>query len=431
MGASEGGDSADMNSHLPFLSSVIAWGIFALIAWFAWDMRSILKSSQRKNQLSIDGRWRDLENYFERAEGTRRPFVWFHQKYLLPGNIETQYALFLYKQGRLEEALTKVEQAIQQIERKPWIFRSIHCSATFKTLCGSLKTRTLILTGLGRYDEARGAAAELQKLTGPHYKPNAALALLEYYCGHLDEALALAQVVPPEDTQYDAMCGLASLAYAAKGEFDEAIRALSYEPSDITKFYSAAGLETVSATPDGARLIELQRKKHAGVFQPARLLFSAQVYIAWGKFEDADRALDQAEKFLGPELGLQMSYCRHRACCLAGQGKSKEAENYIERMRAIARELPKRSLVWEKHFAAGRSYLYLRRFNDALAELIEAQRSVLHPIERHSTAYWIARTHDAAGNKRDANAYYQIVVSDTIPSWMRKHAAETLDRSGA
>src|SRR5689334_21881856 len=116
MGALVGGDAVDVNLNLSFLSSVIVLGIFVPIAWFAWDMRSILKSGQRKNQLSIDGRWRELENYFERAEGTRRPFVWFHQKYLLPGNIETQYALFLYKRGRLEEALAKVEQAMQQIE---------------------------------------------------------------------------------------------------------------------------------------------------------------------------------------------------------------------------------------------------------------------------------------------------------------------------
>ncbi|MEY2467065.1 MAG: hypothetical protein QOD03_1586, partial [Verrucomicrobiota bacterium] len=112
-----------MNSNLPYLSSVIVGVSVALMSWFVWDMRSILKAGQRKYQLSIDGHWRDLENYFERAAKTRRPFVWLHQKYLLPGNLETQYALFLYKQGRLEESLTKVDQAIRQIESKPWIFR--------------------------------------------------------------------------------------------------------------------------------------------------------------------------------------------------------------------------------------------------------------------------------------------------------------------
>jgi tetratricopeptide (TPR) repeat protein len=178
--------------------------------------------------------------------------------------------------------------------------------------------------------------------------------------------------------------------------------------------------------PEGAKVLALQQKKVAGIFPPVRLIMLAQVYVAREDFENAERALDQAEKSMGPEPGLQMSYCRHRACCLAGQGKIKEAENYIERMRAITRELPKRSLLWEAHFTAGRVYLYLGRFNDALAEFIEAQRSVLHPIEKHVTAYWIARTHEAAGNHREANPYYQLVAADPIPSWMRKQAAEAL-----
>ncbi|MEY2465784.1 MAG: hypothetical protein QOD03_305, partial [Verrucomicrobiota bacterium] len=255
-----------------------------------------------------------------------------------------------------------------------------------------------------------------------------ALALLEYYCGHLDEALAQAQAVPAGDAQYDSMRSLMALAYCMKGDFEKALQALSFEPADASKFYSPSGLKTLSESPEGAKLIALQRIKLAGVFPPARLILLAQVYVALEDFENADRALDQAEKSLGPEPGLQMSYCRRRACSLAGQGKSKETENYIERMRAIVRERPKRSMLWETHFATGRSYLYLRRFNDALAELTEAQRSALHPIERHATVYLIARTHEAAGNQREANAYYQIVVADSIPSQMREQAAEALAR---
>jgi cytochrome c-type biogenesis protein CcmH/NrfG len=47
------------------------------------------------------------------------------------------------------------------------------------------------------------------------------------------------------------------------------------------------------------------------------LILLAQVYLSLEDFENADRALDQAEKSLGPEPGLQMSYCRQRACSLA------------------------------------------------------------------------------------------------------------------
>jgi hypothetical protein len=72
--------------------------------------------------------------------------------------------------------------------------------------------------------------------------------------------------------------------------------------------------------------------------------------------------------------------------------------------------------------------LYLRRFSDALAEFNEAQRSVLHPLEKHATAYWIARTYDAAGEPHAAIPYYQTVVADTIPSRLRKQALEALAR---
>ncbi len=412
---------------LTIIYLILSFVAIGVLAWFASDMRSILKSGQRKNELSIEGRWGELEQHFERASKTYRPFVWLHQHYLLPGKVSAQHALFLYKQGRPEEALMKVDQAIRQIECKPRIFRSIHRSATFTTLCSSLRARILILTGLGRYGEAREVAAQLQQLTGSS-GPNAALALLEFYCGHLDEALAMAQPVPPGDKQYDTMRAVTVLALCMKGEFDLAIRALMYEPSDISTFYSPAGLKAVSESPEGTKLIELQRRKLAGVFQPARLILLAQVYIAKEEFENADRALDQAEKSLGPEPGIQTSYCRHRACSLAAQGKVTEAENYIERMRTIVQQLPKRSLLWETHFATGQSYLHLRRFNDGLTELIGAQRSVLHPIEKHATAYWIARAHEATGNRNEAIHYYQIVAADTIPSWLRKQAAESLVR---
>lgn len=413
--------------YLTVICLILAFVAVGVLAWFAADMRFILKSSQRKNQLSIEGRWGELDQYFERASKTYRPFVWLHRHCLLPGAVLGQYALFLFNQGRLDEALANVNQAIRQIESKPRIFRSIHRFETFRILCSALRARTLILTGLGRYGEARENDARLQQLTGSK-APNAASALLEFYCGHLDEALAQALAVPPGDKQYDPMRAVTVLALCMKGEFDKSIQALVYEPGDISKFYSPAGLKVMNESSEGPKLIELQRRKLAGVFQPARLILLAQVYIAKEEFENADCALDQAEKSLGPEPGIQASYCRHRACSLAAQGKATEAETYIERMRTIVKQLPKRSLLWETHFAAGQSYLYLGRFNDALTELIKAQQSVLHPVEKHSTAYWIARAHEAAGNRNEAIPYYQLVAADTIPSWMRKLATESLTR---
>src|SRR5580692_7677891 len=105
-----------MNSLAHFIS-VVQLGylvIGGVVAWFAADMRSILRSMQRKNQLAIEGRWAELEQHLDRASNTRRPFAWFHLRYLLPGSNAAQFALFLHDQGRLEQALTKVDQAIKQ-----------------------------------------------------------------------------------------------------------------------------------------------------------------------------------------------------------------------------------------------------------------------------------------------------------------------------
>ena len=417
-----------MNSHFDFFSlqNLVPFTVIVVAGWFWLDMRSITLSLQRKNQLAIEGRWKDLEDHHKATAKAYRPFVWFYRRFLMPGNNTAQYALFLHNQGRAEEALAQVNEAIRQINGKPRIFQDFCRSGNFKTLCACLRTKTLILAGLGAYDEAREAAAQFDRLTGSSGRPNTSLALLEYYCGHLDEALALAQTVPAGDPQYETNRDITSLVFCTKGEFDRAIEALEYQPGDISKFYSPDGLKTVRGTAEGAKLIELQNKKRAGVFQPARLLHLAQVHLAREDFESADRALNEAEKLLSRNRVVMAAYHGRRACCLAGQGKTAEAESSLERLREIVKELPKRSLLWETHFAACRSYFHLGRFNEALAELAEAERLALHPIEKHITAYWLGRTHEAAGNRREAARYYQAVVADAIPSWMGKKAAEAI-----
>jgi tetratricopeptide (TPR) repeat protein len=286
----------------------------------------------------------------------------------------------------------------------------------------------MILTEFGRYGEARAVAAQLQQLKGLGRGPNPALALLEYQCGHLDEALAEAQAVPPTDPKYEIMRGITALAHSTKGDFDQAIQALMCEPGVIGRSYPSIDIEKAIRTTAGAKLIELERMKLAGVFPPFRLLMRASVYLAREDFESANGVLDQAEIVMGPEPGIQALYCHHHACSLADQGKTDEVENYLERLCAIVRQLPKRSLLWESHFAAGRSYLQLGRPGAALVELIAAQQFTLHLLEKHTTAYWIARAHEAAGDWPKAMPFYQIVAADPIPSWMRKKPAEALNR---
>ena len=208
---------------------------------------------------------------------------------------------------------------------------------------------------------------------------------MEYYCGHLDEALRFAHSVSPGDTGYDSMRSVSAIAHCMKGEFAEAIQSLLYEPGDTSKFYSPKELEAIKSFPAGAKLIELQDKKLASVFQPARLLLLAHVLLAQDDVENAVHALDYAEKLLGPMEAIQASYCQYRAWSLAAQGKASEAETYLDRVRAIVQQLPKRSMRWEAHSVAGRVYLYLGRLDKALVESMEAQRAVLHPSERHTT----------------------------------------------
>jgi tetratricopeptide (TPR) repeat protein len=417
-----------MNLLSNLLSWPVALPIVVGLLWFSLDMRSLLESGKRKHQLSIDGKWKELDAYFVRAERTCRPFAWLHQRYLSPGNIETQYASFLFKQGRFEEALAKVDQAIRRNKNKPAIFRSFHAGVTAVTLRGALRIRMLVLTSLGRYDESRAMASELDQLTAPRHLPNASLALLNLYCGRLDEAIAEAQVAAPEDSQYDSMRGVLANAYCYKGEFQKALESLSYQPADAFKFYSKEGLETLTQTPVGVELIALKRKKLARIYPPAQWLKRAHVYLAMEDFEKAGEALDEAAKSLGPEPGLQFSYARYRAHSFAGQRKSKETEEYIERMRVIARESPKRSTTCQCHYSTGRAYFYLGRHNDALAELMEAQRNALHPIEKHVNAFWIAKTHEALGRTADARPFYQQVATDTIPSRYREQAAAALNK---
>jgi tetratricopeptide (TPR) repeat protein len=401
----------------------VAVAAVALVIWRRLDMRFILKLSQRKAQLSIEGRWRELGQYFETTPKIRRPFVWLHYHYRFPGSFTVQHALFLYKLGHLDEALSKADLAIQEASGEHPIFWFFRPRRDLKTKCNALRARALALNALGKADEARETAERLKKLTG---RPETIMALIEYNSGHLDEALAEAAAIPAESTRYDVAQNIIALVYRMKGEFQQAIQTLSREPRDVTKFYKAADLETMRASTEGAKLLELRQKKHAGVFQPSRFLQLSEVYLNLEDFKNADLALDRAEKSLGSEPGIQASYCRLRACSFAGQGKAVEAENYLDRLRAIATERPKRSLVSEAHSAAGKSYFYLHRFTDALTELSEAQNLALHPIEKHVTAYWIARTHEAAGDRDKAIPFYQAVASDSIPSWMRKKAAEAL-----
>lgn len=401
-------------------------GIWGVLMWFAADMRSILKTKQERHRLEMAGRWDEVEKFFQRTAKTYRPFVWLFQRYLLPGTNGALYGLFLFKHGRSEEALIKLDEAIKQIEKKPLIFRPFYGSATFKIYCSALRGRALVLNGMGRYDEVRQEARRLEEMTGS--RSNAALALTEYNCGNLQQALVLAEMVEVGDNQYDAMRVLVARIHRIKGNYDHALQALSYHASDVSKFYSTEGMQAMRATPEGAVLVDLHRRKLAGVFPPGRLLALASVYLDQDAIEDAERTLDEVGKSIGPLPGLQASYHACRARLLVAQGKPVEAENCLAQMRFIVKQSPKSSLIYDTHYESARTYFNLGRFGDALREIIEADRFALHPIQKHAAAFRTAQIHEALGNKPEAVSYYQKACADAIPTLMCNQAMEALNR---
>jgi tetratricopeptide (TPR) repeat protein len=417
-----------MNSLLDILplDQLIPLGFLVVAGfrtWYAADMRSIVRSMQRKNELTLEGRWAELEQHLKRDQTSRRPFAWFYKRYLLPGNSAAQVALFLHQQGRFEEALAKIDQAIKQIENKPAFLRPLYRRSMNGIHCSALATRVLILSEMGRYDEARDTATRLAKVSGSNVRPNSSLALVEAHCGRLDEALALARTVAAESPRYDTMRILMAKMHGLKGDYAQAVETLTFEPASISKFDPSKGLENIKPGGEVSKLKEMQGRKLAGAVQHSRWMMLAGAYLQLEAFENADRALDEAEKFLGSNPAWPTYYCAVRARSYGAQGRSAEANEQIARARVLMQQSPRRSTQMETHLAIGRAYLSLRRFGEALAELAEAQRLASHPMEKHQTAYWLARTQEAAGNRDEAMRYFRQVASDPIPSWMQREAA--------
>jgi tetratricopeptide (TPR) repeat protein len=337
--------------------------------------------------------------------------------------MEARFGLFFHSRGRLEPALAHVDRGIKQIENKPMLFRPVFRSATSKAYNSALAARVLILSEMGRYSEARQTSVKLEKASGSTMGEHSTLALLEMKCGKLDEALAMARKVPEHETQYDAMRNLMSMVYGLKGDFEQAKQSLIFDPNIGAKYDNPGVFESLKQNVEGAKWIQSQKQKLAGIFPPARWIRLAHVYLAEQDFEQSDKALDNAEKSLGSNQILESVYWRARARTYAGQYKSKEAEDCIDRARVMAQKLQSRSAIMETHLAIGRSYLSLRRWDEALIELLAAERTSLHPIERHQANYWIAHAYGSSDRLADALPYYQKVASDPIASWMQREAA--------
>ncbi len=201
---------------------------------------------------------------------------------------------------------------------------------------------------------------------------------------------------------------------------------LVYEPSNALDFFSPEQLQQVTKDELGKGLVLAMDREAAGVFRPGRYLGIAQVCLEAGDADNLEQALDRVAAELGSHPVVAHIYYRVRACCCALKADAPGAENNLEQARALANEVPSRSAKYETHHFAGRAYWLLGRSEAALAELHTAGQLALHPLEKHSTNYWLARAADAAGHGREAARLFSLVAADGFNTWMRADAEARL-----
>lgn len=397
-------------------------------AWVLLDMKYLQRWRQRKIRLELNGKWDELETHFQRRLRTRHLFVYLFQKYAMPGNVEASYALYLYNRGREDAALEFAERGIALARKQPAVLRSTFGTPTKKTLREALHTRALILNSLGRYDEARATSVESRTLPKVGGKTHVTESLTELYSGHLDSALRLVYETLAHDPKDGPSRFVASAIYCLKGEFAEAINILVYDLKDVVDLYSPEALANLLNDPEAAKFIALKRRSSAAVHKPARLLAIIRVYVDQQSFDDATQALDATEPILGTNPVIQANYHRYRAICVAAKGDAWQTEQHLAEARSLTQRHPKRDSQFETHIAAGRCYLSLKLTDKAGTEFLEAQHHTLHPIEKHVTNYWLARTAEAARGRTDAIRNYQSVIADDIPTVMRQESLAALNR---
>jgi tetratricopeptide (TPR) repeat protein len=381
-------------------------------------------------RLKLAGRWDELDAHYQRELRSHRlilPFVM--RKYAVPGNLEAGYAVYLYERGRLESALEFTDRAIVLARKPRWKLKSVFgMQPNTRTLPVALNLRVLVLTGLGRYNEARTTAAELRAMLPPGQRRNSADCLMEVQSGHLQEALELAYETLSHNSKDGTARLVASWVYRLRGDFPEAASILFYQPPDVTEHYSPKDLDLVLRSREGVKFVALQRQYAATIHEPIRLLALSGVYLEEGNLDDATQALDTVEPLLGANPVILCDYHRRRAICAAARGDGPRAEQHLAAARSILAKYPKRSTQWETHIAAGRCYLSLQAMDKAGAEFVQAQALCLHPLDKHVTNHWLGRAADAAHRRSEVIRHYKNLVADGIDTKMRQEATETLSR---
>jgi hypothetical protein len=399
---------------------------------FPLDMNFAQRWNLKQAELGAQGDWPELNRHFESALKCRRPLLLLFRRFVLPGSLEMQYALHLSNQGENERALVLAQKA----SRLSRIRTADHLNF--------LPVQSFVLLRSGRYSEAskvvrRGrnllGSAELSHLamTQPDLVARMAMqeALIEFYLGHLDPALHLGWQGCAGNIS-DPARALLSGVFTAKGRFKDALDVLVYEPSDFYKFLASTPpvfqsqqetpLEMLSKDELFRETASKTNEELSGVFGPAVEIGRASVFLEAGDAANLGVTLQRAQSLLKSHPLMEHIFARIRACWHAMVGDVNGVEADLARARELAAEFPaSRAIKFDTHFYSGRARFLLTQYEAAIHELTEANQLALHPMEKHTSTYWLARASQAANSPSAANLF-KTVVADGFKTWMEADA---------
>ena len=405
------------------LSSIL-WLVTILVlgglSWFLADMRFAQRWSLRRAELGAQDKCHELNQHFESGLNCHRPMLLLFQRCVIPGLLEADYALHLSNQGEHERALVLVEKAARKSSGRPQIQIAV------------LPAKATVLLRLGRYAEAKEVVrlgkslvanphrSELDGSLAPRQGASNILlqeGLMELELGNLDAALKLG-VEASEGPVPDPARALISSALTAKGRFQEALDALVYKPSGFDKFLKPEHLEMLGEDELFRESAQKMDEVLDNVFGPAINLGMALVFLEADDAENLGAALERTQSQLKAHQMMEHIFVRTRACWHAMKGNVAGVEADLTRTRQLTDHRPaSRSAKYEYHLASGRAGFLLGRHDAAIEELGAATRLALHPMERHTSHYWLARANQAA-NPPAAAELFKTVIADGFATWM-------------
>jgi tetratricopeptide (TPR) repeat protein len=386
-----------MDLALALWLSLAALGLWALV-----DFRSWVRFLRVYHQLSHEGRWGDVEELFQREFRRLRPWVRLVLGFRAPGTLDLRYAAYLQQRGLLDDALRRAEEALAKAGRH-------------RTMQGLAQAMLSILYAeLGRYDDAHAAAARA-RAAGADASADYNEALCCFFQGRLDQGLELARRAA-RTPKGDIGRGIASALLAMKGDYKPALEVLLDRSLDVSVHYTEDGLRKLRRTSEGRKLLEAHQQHWTGIVEPLRFIYASYVYLDLGDLDALAFTLEKAGASLGGHPTLRIIYGQLQACLCAGKGDATGADGWLAKGAEILRTHPRRASRAEYHRFAGRAALTLGRADAAVEHLESSLKVALHPMEKHSTRYWLAKAYEAKGNAGKAAEMYRDVAQDGIAS---------------